>query len=405
MKLLLYSLNYAPELTGIGKYNGELVPFLVKKGIETHVVTAQPYYPEWQRHRGYRNFWTTHRPERNLYIYRCPLFVPRKLTTVKRILHLISFSVSSAIRLFTLLRVKPDIVLLIQPTLFCAPMAILYCKLTGAKPMMHIQDFEVDAMLGLGLGGEGRVKTIVKRIESWLLDRFQIISSISHSMLENAKSKGVPEKKLLFFPNWTDTDFISSEKTGDTLRAEWGYSKDEKIILYSGNIGVKQGLEIILEAAEQLSSKKNVKFLIVGSGAYGQQLKDKAAERGLINIDFKPLQPWSLMPEILTMADVHLVVQKRGAADAVLPSKLTNILSAGGHALVTADTDTELGQIALSHPGIYTCVIPENISCFIDGLNKVLSYDTQTVNTIARQFAVENININRVISRFILDIS
>ncbi len=409
MRFLLYSLNYAPELTGIGKYNGELAPALVNRNIETHVVTAQPYYPEWQVHNGFKNLWTTNN-KKGVSVYRCPLYVPKKVTTIKRLIHLSSFSFSSVLRLVSLLRLKPDVVFLVQPTLFCAPATLLYCKLTGAKSVMHIQDFEIDAMFGLGLAGsresnagEGFIKRIIRATETWLLKKFDVVSSISYSMLDNAKSKGVDESKLLFFPNWADTNFVTPEVAGALLRKEWGFSAADKVVLYSGNIGQKQGLEIILDAAQALKNRPEVKFVIIGSGVYSNTLQKMAKDRELHNIQFKPLQPWALVPKILTMADVHLVVQKRGAADAVLPSKLTNILSAGGHALITADADTELGKIAERFPGVFQCVEPENSETFIAGLVECLAKDTRQVNAVAREYAVANINVNTVIDRFVDD--
>jgi colanic acid biosynthesis glycosyl transferase WcaI len=172
-------------------------------------------------------------------------------------------------------------------------------------------------------------------------------------------------------------------------------------VLYSGNLGQKQGLEIVIDAAVAFSSQPNVKFVIIGSGAYRETLEQMAVEKGVHNIQFKPLQPWELVPQILVMADVHLVVQKKGVADAVLPSKLTNILAAGGHALVTAEQDTELGKISALYPGIYKLVEPEDPAAFIAGLTALLATDTKATNQLARSYAVENINKDKVIQRFI----
>lgn len=404
MKFVLYSLNHAPELTGIGKYNGELIEALSLMGVESHVITAPPYYPEWKRHFGYKNWWTKEQSGHNHYIYRCPLFVPKNVTTFKRIIHLFTFSISSSLRLLTLLRLKPDVLFLVQPTLFCAPAALIYCKITGAKSIMHIQDFELDAMFGLGMVGNSWIKRAVSYMESWLMKHFDIVSSISFSMLENAKKKGVNEEQLLFFPNWADTEFVTSDVSGDQLRRKWGFTEEEQIVLYAGNIGKKQGLEIVLDAAKRLESRAEIKFLIVGSGAYSKTIQEVALKMGISNIIFKPIQPWELVPQILAMADVHLVVQRRGAADAVLPSKLTNILSAGGHALVTADAKTELGKISDEFPGIYWRVEPENIEAFIGGIVYLLEKSTRNSNKVARKYAVENLNRDSVIERFVSDI-
>ena len=103
---------------------------------------------------------------------------------------------------------------------------------------------------------------------------------------------------------------------------------------------------------------------------------------------------------MLAMTDIHLVIQKKGAADAVLPSKLTNILSAGGHALITAEEHTELGQIAENHPGIYSLVEPENIDKFVASLTALLSSDLTEHNRIARNYANEYLAKNKVINNF-----
>lgn len=401
MKILLYSPNFSPELTGIGKYNGEFVQWLAKNDHFVSIVTAPAYYPEWQRHQGFINWWSKVKESEQVIIYRCPLYVPKTVTTLKRLFHLSTFALSSAIRMLLLLRLKPEVLFLVQPTLFCAPMALLYCKLTGAKAVMHIQDFEIDAMFGLGMGRFGFLKKVIRYFESCILKRFDLVSSISFNMLKNARTKGVSDNKLHFFPNWADTDFITPDISGDKLREEWGYNPKTKIVLYSGNIGKKQGLEVVLDAAEALKRSKNVKFVIIGNGTHKKKLQGSAIKRDLPNVIFKPLQPWELMPQILSMADIHLVVQKRGAADSVLPSKLVNILAAGGHALVTADTGTELGVIADAYPGIYRCVEPENTKVFINELIELLSQNTKSINTVARNYAVNNISINQVIGRFV----
>lgn len=412
MKFLLYSINHAPELTGIGKYNGEMVNALSLHGIESLVVTAPPYYPQWQVNEGFSNAYSTEQ-QGLVRVMRNPLYVPKKVTTLKRLMHLASFALSSFCRLLTLLREKPDVVMLVQPTLFCAPGALIYSALTGAKTILHIQDFEVDAMFGLGMAGHvpaaktrdgaeqsSMNKRLILRCEHWLMNRFDIVSSISHSMLSKAQQKGVAEQKLLFFPNWSDTGFVKPDVESSVLRAQWGYAPDDRIVLYSGNIGQKQGLEIVLDAAAAFACQPQVKFVIIGNGAYRDTLEAEAASRGLQNLEFKPLQAWELVPQILVMTDVHLVVQKKGVADAVLPSKLTNILAAGGHALVTAEHNTELWELAQRVPGIYHCVEPEDINTFISGLRQCLAKDTRSTNTIARQYAVDNINSEQVLARF-----
>ena len=404
MKLILNSLNYSPELTGIGKYNGEMCPELVKRGVEVNAIVAPPYYPEWEVHSGYSQWSFKQHVDHGVKITRCPLYIPKNVTTIKRVVHLCSFALTSGLALISKAFSKPDVIVLVQPTLFCAPITLLVAKLTGAKSIMHVQDYEIDAMFGLGMVGDGKLTNIVKGIESWLMKRFDAVSTISYSMIENAKAKGVDEKNIIHFPNWSDTEFVTPETCGLALKAEWGFKASDKVILYAGNIGNKQGLEIVLEAAKSFEQNSEVKFVLVGTGTYVETLKQLAEQQNLSNVYFKPLQPWEKVPQMLALASIHLVVQKKGAADAVLPSKLTNILSAGGHALVTAEQHTELGKIAENHPSIFTCVEPENVNAFIEGINQLLEQNTTTHNVVAREFAEQYLAKDKILDQFVNDV-
>lgn len=404
MKLILNSLNYSPELTGIGKYNGEMCPELVKRGVEVNAIVAPPYYPEWKVHSDYSKWQYKNEIDNGVKITRCPLYVPKNVSTLKRLIHLSSFAVTSGLALFSKAFAKPDVIVLVQPTLFCAPITLLVAKITGAKSIMHVQDYEIDAMFGLGMMGDGKITKLVKGIESWLMKRFDAVSTISYSMIENAKAKGVNDDKIIHFPNWSDTEFVTPNTSGLALKSEWGFEESDKVILYAGNIGNKQGLEIVLEAAKHFERNSNIKFVLVGAGAYVETLKQLAEEQQLTNVYFKPLQPWEKVPQMLALATIHLVVQKKGAADAVLPSKLTNILSAGGYALVTAERDTELGKIADNHSGIFTCIEPENTQAFIEGINQLLEQNATTHNVVAREFAEQYLAKDKILDQFVNDV-
>lgn len=400
MKISLISLNYSPELTGIGKYNGEMCPWLSKQGDNVNVLCAPPYYPEWQINEDYSGAWYAVSEQNGVQVTRCPLYVPKTPTTLKRLIHLASFATSSSLVLFKGIFRKPEVVIVVEPTLFVVPSVLLFCRVTGAKSVLHIQDYEVDAMFGLGMGGKpsGLLSRFAFGVERWLMSKFDAVSTISLSMIGKAHEKGVSDDQLIFFPNWSNTDFVNPDVDGSALRDSWGVKESEKVVLYAGNIGAKQGLELVIDAAKRYILRTDVKFFVVGAGAYVEQLKALSDDAGLTNIEFKPLQAWEDVPAMLSMADVHLVVQRKGAADSVLPSKLTNILSAGGNAVVTAESDTELGRLAEQYPGIYSCVEPEDIDAFCEGLDVELG-KTGT-NTVARKYAEENLNKDAILSRF-----
>jgi colanic acid biosynthesis glycosyl transferase WcaI len=404
MKFLLYSLNYSPELTGIGKYNGEMCSEFAKIGLDVEAIVASPYYPEWKIHDGYSQYFYTNEKVENVSITHCPLYVPKNVTTLKRIIHLTTFAFTSSFALLSKVFNKPDVIFLVQPTLFCAPFVLVFAKIFRIKTILHIQDYEVDALLGLGMVRDTFKVRFAKKIEKILMNKFNYISTISYSMIENAKLKGINNKKLIHFPNWSDTEFVTPCTDGSALREEWGFNKSDKVVLYAGNIGNKQGLEIVLDAAEKYKDRAHVKFVIVGAGAFVEKLVEMSVQKVLTNVIFKPLQPWNRVPEMLALADIHLVVQKKGAADAVLPSKLTNILSAGGYALVTAEKHTELGQINEKYPGIYSLVEPENLQDFVSTLDLLLLSNPHSHNKIARKYAEEFLAKDKIFERFLDDL-
>lgn len=400
MKILIYGINFSPELTGIGKYTGEMAYWFADQGHDVRVITAPPYYPEWQVHEGYRANWFSTEQHDNLRVYRCPLYVPQKVSTLKRLVHLASFSVSSFFPLLSQISWKPDLVICIAPSLFCAPGTLLLSKLTGCTSVLHIQDFEVDAMLGLGMTNAGMFARLASAFERWCLRSFQYVSTISHSMLTRAGTKGVKPESLLLFPNWSEVERFTCVDPAavQELSRKFDIPADHKVVLYSGNIGEKQGLEIVINAAKELVDQK-ILFLIVGNGAGKEKLETLAAEQQLTNVSFLPLQPYELLPTLLKLADCHLVVQKRGVADAVLPSKLTNILAVGGNAVITAEPETELGKLCLSYPGIGVCVEPEHTDALVAGIKKAMQLPAE--NETAKRYASENLAKENILQNFI----
>ncbi|PRD17756.1 UNVERIFIED_CONTAM: wcaI [Trichonephila clavipes] len=338
--------------------------------------------------------------ESGVRVLRCPLYVPAQPSTIKRLLHLLSFSISSCLALLKLWRLKPDLVIYVVPTLFCALQILLYSRLSGARVVIHVQDFEVDALFGLGMtqGGGGVLARFAYGLERWLMRRFDHVSTISAGMLAKAHAKGVDADRLILFPNWSEVQRFREAERDPSLLIGLGVDPTHRVVLYSGNMGEKQGLELVLEAAQVLSDQELLTFLLVGEGGGKSRLQARAAELGVKNVIFAPLLPYDDLPRLLASADCHLVVQRRGVADAVLPSKLTNILAVGGNAVITADEDTTLGKLCRDFSGIAACVEPESLPALISGIQMALSMPSP--NEIAVKYAQDNLDKQTILTRF-----
>jgi colanic acid biosynthesis glycosyl transferase WcaI len=401
MKVLIYGINFTPELTGIGKYSGEMAEWLADQGHDVRVITAPPYYPEWSINEKYVNFYSCS-TSKNMTVIRCPLYVPSKPTALKRLLHLASFSITSFLPVIGSVFWKPDLVIQVVPTLFCSVQTLISSKLVGAKSVVHIQDYEVDAMFDLSIAKTGLFKEIAYWLEKRILNSFQVVSTISKGMINRASQKGIEDKKLLFFPNWAEVDRFEHQNKDKKFLSDLGINPEKKIVLYSGNMGEKQGLESVVYAADLMRSKNDLQFIMVGEGIVKANIEKLAVELNLQNIYFFPLLPYSMLPKLLASADCHLVIQKKGAADAVLPSKLTNILAVGGNAVITASPSTTLGILCGDFPKIAVLVEPESVESLIAGIDRALSMPIP--NQIAQKYAKDFLDKDMILSRFIKEV-
>ncbi len=344
MKIVLLSMNFAPELTGIGKYSGEMADDLVARGHEVRVVCAPPYYPTWRVQPGYSGgHYQVEHPRPGLTVYRCPVWIPKRLGGLKRLLHLASFALSSLPVLLRLVFWQPRVVFAVAPALFCAPAAWLTARLAGAKAWLHIQDLEIDAAFELGMLKKPFARRCALAAERFLMRRFDAVSTISSRMLRKLAAKGVPLQDTEMLPNWVDLAAVRPTDMSQALRQSLNISASQVVCLFSGTINRKQGLGVLIETARLLKDESNVVFVICGNGEVRPDLEASAADLG--NIRFMDLQPLSALNALLNMADVHLLPQLRGAADLVMPSKLAGMLASGRPVIAAAIPGTEIASI------------------------------------------------------------
>lgn len=398
MKILLYSANFAPEQTGIGKYSGEMAAWLASQGHEVRVVAAPPYYPSWELGEGYA--WPPYRRDQwhGVDVWRAPLWVPRNPNGVSRILHLLTFAISSLPVMLWQVVWRPDVVMTVAPALMCAPTGWIVAKLSGGKAWLHIQDFEVDVAFQMGLLKGKFLKNFVLGSERWLLSWFDVVSSISENMLSKLQIKGVVEGRIRFFPNWVDIAHIYPLTQPSHYRQELGIKPNVKVVLFSGTLSNKQGLMVIPDAARKLASRDDILFVVCGNGVMKPQLEE--ACNGLNNVRFIPLQPFENLGQLLGLADIHLLPQSPEASDLVLPSKLSGMLASGMPIIATCGDGTEIASV-VSKCGLV--VPPEDGGELALAIGKLVDNDEERLKlgVQARIYSEENLARDSVLGRLL----
>ena len=346
MRILIYGLNFAPEPVGTGRYSGELAQWLQRRGHEVRVVTAVPYFPRWQAE---DNRYRRQRLQ-GVEVWRAPLWVPRQPRGVTRLLHLASFALSSLPLLLAQLGWRPQVVFTVAPAFFCAPGALLLTRLAGrrCRAWLHIQDFELDAAFALGMLRGRWLQQLAAGWERRTLRGFDRLSSISEAMLRHAQGKGVDPRRCHLLPNWVDLQAIqpqtAQQRALNPYRQELGITADSLVLQYSGSMNQKQGLQLLVTVIQYLQHRRNLVWLLAGEGPSRQTLA--AATAGFAGVRLLPLQPAERLNDWFNLADVHLLPQRAGAADLVLPSKVLAILASGRPMVASTPAGSSLGQLA-----------------------------------------------------------
>jgi colanic acid biosynthesis glycosyl transferase WcaI len=412
VRILIHGLNFAPELVGVGKYTGEMAEWLAARGHEVRAVTAPPFNPEWKVAPGFSP-WRYSRegcspssaPVENvrkfpatggLTVLRCPLWVPRRPSGAKRIFHLASFALASFLVMLRQVFWKPEVVLVVEPTLFCLPAALITGRFCQAKTWLHVQDFEADAGFDLGLLKSGLLQPPIEWLEKKSMSAFDRVSTISEKMLATLASKGVARSACRLFPNWVDTGAIVPLERPSALRAQLGISTGEIVALYAGTMGRKQGLEILAEAARQLSGREGLRFVFCGEGPGKLILSDLTGH--LANVQWILLQPFARLNDLLNLADIHLLPQKADAADLVMPSKLTGMLASGRPVVATSRPGTQLAEVVRGR-GIV--VEPGDATEFARAIEQLADDPAlrERLGRNAREYALSELQKESILSR------
>jgi colanic acid biosynthesis glycosyl transferase WcaI len=358
MRVVTLSINYWPEETGIGPVTTWRCEYLASRGHDVTVCTTFPYYPQWCVEQPYRNaLWR--REERNgVVILRSPAWVPAHLTPLKRILFEASFLAGNLIRGLSARR--PELLWVVSPPLGLALTAGLLSRFWGIPFVYDVMDLQPDAAAELGMLRPGRFLRVLYWLERFAYRHAGLIATLTEGMRERIIAKSISPGKVILFPPPAGRELLRVNRGvgGEHFRHAHGL-QGKFIVAHSGNMGFKQGLDVVLGAAEKSRSRSDIVYLLVGDGAKRPELESQAAAKRLANVRFFPVLPREQFLQMLAAADLSLITQQRSVADIVFPSKTVTLMTAGCPILASVNSGSEVARI-ITHTGAGLVIPPED---------------------------------------------
>lgn len=348
MRILILSQWYPPEPM---KLLSDMAETLKAKGHDVVVLTGFPNWPEGKLYPGYKIRLWQKETIGGVPIVRIPLYPDHSRSKIRRIANYLSFVISASLLGFFLIR-RPDIIHAIQPPTTCFP-AWFLSRLWRVPFTYEIQDMWPETLQATGMVNDERILTAVSRFCNWAYARAAAVRVISPGFRQNLIEKRVPSEKIHLISNWVDTDFYKPRPPDTSLSERFGF-KGRFNILYAGTIGLAQGIETVLAAAELLKDLPNIQFVFAGDGLALLSLQAYAASRNNKNVNFLGRQPMALMPDLYALADILLVHLKDDPLFRItIPHKTLTYLAAGKPILAAVEGD--VAEIINSNHAGLTC--------------------------------------------------
>jgi colanic acid biosynthesis glycosyl transferase WcaI len=387
-RVLVITPQYAPDFGPSAPIYTALCEDLQQMECDVTVITGFPHYggsDAWHQYSG-RLFEEERR--NGVCVLRTWVHAVPKGALWRRLLYHGSYNLSSTL---AALRVgKPDIVLADAPTLWSGLPLLMTAFLPRVPFIYVVHDIYPDVLVQLGVLSNPQMINLIERVEHLYYGRSAQVSVLSRGFKDNLVQKGVAEDKIVIIPACVDTEFIRPLPPDDKLREQWGLA-DKFVVLYAGNMGLSQGLDIALKAAQLLVDRLDIVFVFVGEGATKPALQAMAEEIGLSNVRFFPFQPREDVPLVYAVADVSLVSLKRDIVIESVPSKTYTIMASGRPVVATVDQNTEVGRL-LDQAQCGFCIEPENAVALAQVILRLYKNDSlrSDMGRRGRDFVVEH---------------
>jgi len=402
LHILLVTSAYAPERTGTAPLNTELCEYLAARGHRVSVATSFPHYPEWKVFPAYRGQLWQRETLNGVNIFRSYAYIPSRRTTMRRILHDTSVGLFGGLRGLAIGHV--DLVLAVSPPLQAGLAGCFLAWLKGAPLLLDLHDLVPDLAIAVKMLRSPLAIKVARLLEKFIYGRSDKILVISERFVPNLTGKGVAKSKICFLPLWVDSELISPGNRNGPFRKAHNIDEAQTVVLYTGNMGAKQNLENLLEAAGRLRTCRDLLFLFVGDGSEKKRLQEYAHEKGLSNVRFLPLvlpQPRELLPEMLAAADVLVLNQSASIVDMVIPSKLFTYMAAG-RPIVAAVNESSQATACIRKADSGIAVEAENPAALAEAILQ-LKEDRELAERLGRQgrlFVEEHSARDRIFNKY-----
>lgn len=336
-RVLIVGLNYLPEVSGNAPYTADTAEHLAGRGHDVTVLTGMPHYPEWRVRRGYRGRFAVTEWIGGVRVVRRAHYVPPRQSA----LHRAAMEGTSVLTgSLTRLAPPPDVIIGVIPQLSGGVLARLASARTGAPYGLIFQDLIGRAASQSGVSGGRTVASATSAAEGFLARGASAVGIVAPGFRPYLLGHGVAAARIVDLSNWSRAARSSADRGATRERLGWG--PGDVIVLHAGNMGAKQGLDQVIEAAATAPATAPIRFVLMGDGNQRDKLERKAA--GLRNVEFRPFEPEAVFPDALAAADVLLLSERPSVKDMSLPSKLTAYLTAG-RPLVAAVPDGGTRQL------------------------------------------------------------
>jgi putative colanic acid biosynthesis glycosyltransferase WcaI len=397
-RILLLSLNYAPEPTGFAPHTTALAEHLHAVGHEVTVLTGFPFAPRWARYPEYRGEFRRCETANGVRMVRLTHFIPRSPGRVlDRLLMEGSFAVSGAAFLLPWLvaGLRYDLVMYVGAQPAIAWLGRIVAALSRASFVVKITDLAAQAGRDVGIVRSPWLAGILERVEFAAYRPARAAVVLCEAFRESLADHGFPRTAVHVIRDSIDLDALHPVDSGHRFRERHGIPRDAFVILYSGSLGLKQGLFDVVEAARSMSAAPHVRWVLVGEGETRRALEERIAAADLGDrIVLLPLQPESEMNEMFAAADVLLLSQLKSVKDTVIPSKLLTYMAAGRPILAAVNTASQAAAIVRdARCGIL--VEPESPAALITGVAELMSKPHERVAMAGRSRAYAEQHFDR----------